>query len=455
MASKPDSAQFFISYAREDKAFALKLRRGLATRGRLAWLDLRNIGALAPWRREIAAAIDAADVFVFVISPDAVKSRACRSELRFAVQAKKRLAPLVWREADAKTVPAALQEPNWLFVRRREDIDDLVERLIKAADRDPDWIRDHSRLLTRAREWVQHRRDPSRLLNGQGLQDALRWLAESGRGGDRSVSPLHAEFIEASRVADAAATARQRELYLKALARQLAAQSELTRGSPEYAIETPALLAIESLRRWPTVEGDRAMRRSIALVPRPPLMRHVHDRDAAVAMAREGRAFVVALRTVLRLVDTLNGETVWRVRLGLRAERVEFGAGETTIVVRASDGVVQVHRSTDGALLGRCRVGKDVDMLAVHPEGAAIVVTGSSQPATLEVWALGQDAPLFTVEVGHKPTAIALFDNFLVAVAGPPSPMGHTRVLAWTIGVQGRPRILWELYGRPLHAAIA
>src|SRR5262249_19623686 len=128
---------------------------GLAARGRLAWLDLKNIGALAPWRKEIATAIDAADVFVFILSPDAVTSSACRSELRFAVEAKKRLAPLVWRDTDAKTVPPALRVPNWLFIRKNEGIENLVERLIKAADSDPDWIRDHSRLLTRAREWLQ------------------------------------------------------------------------------------------------------------------------------------------------------------------------------------------------------------------------------------------------------------------------------------------------------------
>ena len=454
MTGKPNTAQFFISYAREDKAFAMKLRRGLAARGRLAWLDLKNIGALAPWRKEIGAAIDAADVFVFILSPDAVTSAACRSELRLAVEGKKRLAPLVWRDVDAKTVPAALQVPNWLFVRLREGIDGLVDRLVKAADRDPDWIRDHSRLLTRAREWLQHRRDPSRLLSGQGLQDALRWLAESGRRGDRALSRLHAEFIEASRVADAAAAARQRELYLKALARQLAAQSELTRGSAEYAVETPALLAIESLRRWPTVEGDRALRRSLTLVPRPPLVRHKHPRVAAVAMARGGGVFAIGVRTMLQLVEVASGAVVWRVRLGLRAERVEFGAGDATIVVRGADGVVQVHRSTDGVRLGRCRPGAGMDMIALHPEGTSIAAAGSLRKGPLQVWPLGSEGSPFTVELEDEPAAIGLVDNFLVAVTGS-SPTGHTRVLAWNIGVEEPPRILWERYGRPLRAAIA
>jgi WD40 repeat protein len=456
MAINQRTAQFFISYAREDKAFAVKLRRSLAARGRLAWLDLKNIKALALWRKEIAAAIDAADVFVFILSPDAVASAACRKELRLAVEAKKRLAPLVWREPDAKSVPPALRAPNWLFIRHRESTDRLVERLIEAADRDPDWIREHTRLLTRAREWQQHRRDTSRLLNGQGLQDALRWLAESGGRGDRPVNRLQAKFIEASREADSAAAARQRELYLKALARQLAAQSELTRGSSEHAVETPALLAIESLLRWPTVEGDRAMRRSLELVPRPPLVRYSHGRDAAVAMSADGTVFVRAVRTVLELVNVSSGATMWRVRLGVRAEHIEFGALEATIIVHSRENVVQVHDRADGARLGRIRPDSHIEAVTVHPNGSAIAVADlQAQQRRVRVWLFGSDAEPFTVELEHEPAAIALIDNFLVAVDGAPSSMGPTRVVVWEIGAKDSRRVLWELYGRPLKAVIA
>ena len=68
--------------------------------------------------------------------------------------------------------------------------------------------------------------------------------------------------------------------------------------------------------------------------------------------------------------------------------------------------------------------------------------------------ALGSEGSPFTVELEDEPAAIGLVDNFLVAVTGS-SPTGHTRVLAWNIGVEEPPRILWELYGRPLRAAIA
>src|SRR4029453_12474695 len=96
MAINQRTAQFFISYAREDKAFAVKLRRSLAARGRLAWLDLKKIKALALLRKEMSSPTNAAYVIVLILSPASVASAACPKELRLAVEAKKRLAPLVW-----------------------------------------------------------------------------------------------------------------------------------------------------------------------------------------------------------------------------------------------------------------------------------------------------------------------------------------------------------------------
>jgi len=52
-----------------------------------------------------------------------------------------------------------------------------------------------------------------------------------------------------------------------AFARQLAAQSENARGSSAESLELSALLAIESLKQ-PTLEGDQALRKDLALLPR-------------------------------------------------------------------------------------------------------------------------------------------------------------------------------------------
>ena len=67
-------AEVFISYARKDQGFARDLNNALQKLKRDTWIDWCSIPDSAKWRAEIFAAIEAADNFLFVISPDSVKS---------------------------------------------------------------------------------------------------------------------------------------------------------------------------------------------------------------------------------------------------------------------------------------------------------------------------------------------------------------------------------------------
>lgn len=83
-------------------------------------MDWEGIVPSADWMEEIHAAIDRADAFVFVISPDSVASRVCIEELAYAEQHQKRLIPIVRRDVPTAAVPAALQRLNWLFFRETD-----------------------------------------------------------------------------------------------------------------------------------------------------------------------------------------------------------------------------------------------------------------------------------------------------------------------------------------------
>jgi len=73
-------AQVFISYSRRDaRDFALKLRDAFAGAKRDAWLDTKDIPITAEWLAEIFTNIEAADNFVFIISPESAASPNCRS----------------------------------------------------------------------------------------------------------------------------------------------------------------------------------------------------------------------------------------------------------------------------------------------------------------------------------------------------------------------------------------
>jgi hypothetical protein len=73
-------AQVFISYFRRDKDFVQKLVVSLVAEKREVWLDEKDIEVTAEWLKEIFANIEAADNFLFVISPESVASANTRSD---------------------------------------------------------------------------------------------------------------------------------------------------------------------------------------------------------------------------------------------------------------------------------------------------------------------------------------------------------------------------------------
>lgn len=199
-------ADVFISYSRKDRDLVETLHGHLQRAQRDVWVDWEDIPPSAEWLREIEQAIEAADTFVFVISPDSVVSKICLQEIEHAVRYNKRVVPVVARDANG-SVPDALARLNWLFFRSGDDFDASFAALIKAVDTDLAWVKAHTRLLVRAREWETHQQDKSYLLAGTDLEEAERLLS-SAQGREPGVTSLQFSYVTASRQR---ATAQQKD----------------------------------------------------------------------------------------------------------------------------------------------------------------------------------------------------------------------------------------------------
>ncbi len=68
-------ANVFISYSRKDSDFVHRLHDRLAAEGKDVWIDWEDIPPVAEWFSEISAAIEGADSFIFVLSPETGKIR--------------------------------------------------------------------------------------------------------------------------------------------------------------------------------------------------------------------------------------------------------------------------------------------------------------------------------------------------------------------------------------------
>jgi hypothetical protein len=86
-----DDYDIFISYSRRDKEFVSQLCEVLIQANQKIWVDWNDIPPAEDWRQEIYRGIEAANNFVFVISPHSTSSVVCGEELDYAIKHGKRL----------------------------------------------------------------------------------------------------------------------------------------------------------------------------------------------------------------------------------------------------------------------------------------------------------------------------------------------------------------------------
>jgi WD40 repeat protein len=284
----------FVSYARADTAFARRLHAMLRGQGREPWIDRDDIPPTAEWLAEIYAAIEQANSFVFVISPDSCSSDVCLLEVEHAVQNHKALVPILHRAVDSDVVPRPLAQLNWILFRDSDDAERASSALVDALDTDLDRVRAHTRLLVRSIEWDRENRQDGLLLRGESLEKAIGWLTHANEATKPSPTALQREYVQASQKAEAQELARVRDLYNRALAGKLAIQSRRLHAMRLGAQPLAMALAIESMRRSPSFEAEEALRRCIALQPMR-VARLEHDFDvAAIAFSPAGDKLATA-----------------------------------------------------------------------------------------------------------------------------------------------------------------
>jgi formylglycine-generating enzyme required for sulfatase activity len=170
-------ASLFISYSRRNIDMARRLVAAFEGQGLDFWIDWEGIEPTLDWWKEICKGIEEADNFVFLISPDSIRSRVCGQELGHAVTNGKRLIPVVILDVKAEDVPPELGSLNWIFLRDSDDFQAGFARLVTAIRTDYEWVQAHRRLQVRALEWERSGSENSFLLRGRDLQNAESMVA--------------------------------------------------------------------------------------------------------------------------------------------------------------------------------------------------------------------------------------------------------------------------------------
>lgn len=173
--ASPTSLSVFISYARKDMHKADAIVTGLEQNGFTVTIDRRDLSFGEEWQAELADFIRESDTVVWLVSPTSVASKWCRWELGEVQRLSKRLVPVAITQVAPDDLPEALGRIHILPVGEDFNIDRHLNVLVETLNTDRSWLKQHTRLADRARQWLDKKKSRDLLLMRSDLADAEQW----------------------------------------------------------------------------------------------------------------------------------------------------------------------------------------------------------------------------------------------------------------------------------------
>ena len=175
-AQQAAGTRIFLSYSRKDEAFTRRLAAALEERGYASDFDQTDrdpaniafgISAEEPWWPRLKEMIAAADVMVFIVSPDSAASRICDEEIAYAHNLGKRIIPIECRPIDYAKAPPRLSDLNVKIKFSgggslgKAAFTAVLDQLCAVLDADVMWHRESTRLTLLAVRWEPTKDVPS------------------------------------------------------------------------------------------------------------------------------------------------------------------------------------------------------------------------------------------------------------------------------------------------------
>ena len=198
----------FISYSRRDMEIADRLVEALDGEGFEVIIDRRDLPYGEEWLKELTDFIAGADTVVALVSPAFIASKACNWELGQVKATNKRLVPVVIEPVAIADLPETIGKIHLLPATGAFDLVLHLKALVNALNTDRQWIKEHTRLASHARQWIARGRARSLLLRGSALADAESWQDRQPRA---APAPSD-EILELMLASRRATTERQRSI---------------------------------------------------------------------------------------------------------------------------------------------------------------------------------------------------------------------------------------------------
>ncbi len=93
-----------------------------------------------------------------MLSPDSVASEVCAWEVEYAESLQKKIVPLVIRDVRG-TPPGEISKLNYIMCRDEAELEPALELLKQALNTDIEWVRQHTDVGEKARQWNSNSRN--------------------------------------------------------------------------------------------------------------------------------------------------------------------------------------------------------------------------------------------------------------------------------------------------------
>lgn len=420
----------FVSYSRRNSDFARQLNDGLQIQGKTTWFDQESLAAGATdFEAEIYRGIESANHFLFIISPSAIASPYCASEVEYAAKLNKRIITVLHQPVNPNDLPPALACVQWIdFNQHNGDFNANFNILMRALDTDPEYLRAHTRLLMRALEWDQKKRDDSFLLRGSDLNEAEAWLLES-EGKSPPPTSLQQEYITDSRQTESARQAAEikRQRLLLRLQR--------------VGMVVVVVFSLVSLKLWRSAqESSNQANQSKTMALKEQVTAQTLASEALFKSDQPFEALLQGMQAADHLKDYhLENDVELNNQVKSALQDALFWAQERNRVAEAHNGIIwEVSTSADGELIASASADKTVRLwkkdgtlvsilpnnqgrqiygVAFAPEGDRVATAG--EDGYIELWQTDGDLIRMLPSNGSPIAAVSFSpDGQLIASAG-------------------------------------
>ncbi len=382
-------------------------------------MDWEGIPPTVDFMKKIEKGIEESDIFLFLVSPDSVKSKVCGDEIDHATKNGKRLIPLIVRDVKSEAIPQALSHLNWIFFRKQDNFEESFQKLLLGINTDFEWVDVHSRLLVRALEWEQGGKDNSFLLRGKDLRDAETQLAIN-TSKDPHPTDLHREYILKSRQA----ADRQRRWYTV-----LAVVTAIVM----FVLGIYGLNAAATAKKEAARANESQQREEIA-------------KNHALAKEIESEINQLSAAAVAKIDQNFSEALLLGVEAYLHAK------DNQTNNFTSQDAIAKILQSNPGLIQVILDHTDWVNLVAVSPDGK--LLASGSLDNTVNLWDISNPAlplkmPALTAHTASVEGLAFSTDGKTLATSG------NDNLILWDTSDPSAPKLLSKIEGYYLHPQFA